>query len=258
MNRQILPALAGVAAAIVITTTMDASGYTIFSALPLLPLAGLFWYLQGFSRAEVGLSWGRTAHYLPALAYPAFVLGVTALVAYLAGAVDTTETNWGNTRINMALMSSIGILMVMLTEEGFFRGWLWAALKRAGLSDTRVLAWSTLAFTAWHISAITLETGFDVPANEVPVYLVNATMIGAVFGILRMVSGSVVVPSACHAVWNGIDYPLFGFGERSGALGITETHLYGPEVGILGIALNLLFLAALWRSFATPFRSSVH
>jgi len=30
----------------------------------------------------------------------------------------------------MALMSSTGIIMVMITEEGFFRGWLWAALSR--------------------------------------------------------------------------------------------------------------------------------
>ena len=27
---------------------------------------------------------------------------------------------------NMALMSSAGVIMVLLTEKGFFRGWLWA------------------------------------------------------------------------------------------------------------------------------------
>ena len=32
-----------------------------------------------------------------------------------------------------------------------------------------------------------------------------------------------------------------------GALGIHETAIYGPEVGFGGLALNLLFAAALWR-----------
>ncbi|MBT8130206.1 MAG: CPBP family intramembrane metalloprotease, partial [Gammaproteobacteria bacterium] len=141
--------------------------------------------------------------------------------------------------------------MGLITEEGFFRGWLWAALKRAGQSDMKVLVWSTIAFTAWHISAITLDTGFDVPADEVPIYLVNATLIGGVLGAVRLLSGSIIAPSLCHAVWNGLDYPLYGFGERVGALGIQQTHIYGPEVGILGIGLNLAFFAWLWRRYAT-------
>jgi membrane protease YdiL (CAAX protease family) len=148
--------------------------------------------------------------------------------------------------LNMSLMSSTGVLAVLLTEEGFFRGWLWAALKRAGRSDKQVLVWTTLAFTLWHVSAISLDTGFDIPAKEIPIYLINATLIGAVFGMFRMATGSVIVPSVCHAVWNGIDYPLFGFGEKAGALGIEQTHLYGPEVGLLGLVLNILFVAALW------------
>ena len=146
----------------------------------------------------------------------------------------------------MAAGSSIGILMVLITEEGFFRGWLWAALKRAGQSDRQVLLWTSIAFTLWHISAITLDTGFDIPAREIPVFLINATLIGGVFGFLRMMSGSVVVPSVCHAVWNALDYSLYGFGEKVGALGIESTHIFGPEVGILGIVVNSIFALALW------------
>jgi hypothetical protein len=62
-----------------------------------------------------------------------------------------------------------------------------------------------------------------------------------------MASSSVVVPSVCHAIWNGIDYPLYGFGEKTGALGIEQTQIYGPEVGILGVVLNVVFAAALWH-----------
>ena len=140
--------------------------------------------------------------------------------------------------------------MALLTEEGFFRGWLWASLERAGCSSWKVLVYSTLAFTAWHLSAITLDTGFDIPAAEIPIYLINATLVGGVFGVLRMVSGSVIVASVCHALWNAIDYPLFGFGEHVGALGIQQTHLFGPEVGLLGIVANCAFAFLLWRRYA--------
>lgn len=251
MNRQIWPAAGGTLLAIAVTTTMDATGYSLFSALPLFPLAATFWYLQKFSRGDIGLRFGHAGAYLDALAYPVIVLGATALIAFLAGAVDTSETDWNKTFLNMALMGSTGVLIGLLTEEGFFRGWLWASLERAGLSNLQVLVWSTLAFTAWHISAITMDTGFDIPAGEIPVYLVNATLLGGVFGLIRLVSGSVLAASVCHAVWNGIDYPLFGFGEKVGALGIQQTHVFGPEVGWLGIGLNLAFLAWLWRKY-TP------
>ena len=246
MNQALRPAVLGVLVAITITTAMDATGFSMFSALPLFPLAALFWYLQKFSRQEMGLVWGNLQSYGLALAYPVVVLGLIAVIALMSGAIDTNNADWNKAFLNMALMSSTGIIMAVITEEGFFRGWLWAALKRAGQTDKQVLIWTSLAFTLWHISAISLDTGFDIPWPEIPVYLINATLIGAVFGMLRMASGSVIVPGVCHAVWNGIDYPLYGFGEKVGALGIEQTHIYGPEVGMLGVGLNLIFAAALW------------
>lgn len=247
MNKEYMPAIGGTSAAVLVTTLMDANGLATFSALPLIPLTALFWYLQKFSRAEIGLAWASLQGFALAIAYPVTVLGLSALAAIAAGAADTSSTDWNKTLINVALMGSIGIVMGLITEEGFFRGWLWAALKRAGKSDSQVLLWTSLAFTTWHISAIALDTGFDVPAAEVPVYLVNAMLLGLIWGMLRMLTGSIVVSSVSHALWNGIDYPLFGFGERVGALGIQETHIYGPEVGVVGIVLNVLFAAALYR-----------
>jgi membrane protease YdiL (CAAX protease family) len=246
MNRQMLPAVVGFAVAALVTGIMDATGYSVFSALPLIPFAGFFWYLQKFSRTEVGLTWGAPRDYVPALAYPVLVLGSIGLIAALTGAVDVSETDWRKTLTNVGLMSTTGVVMAMITEEGFFRGWLWASLKRAGKSDTYVLVWTSLAFAAWHIPAISLDTGFNVPANEIPIYLVNATLLGLIWGLLRLVSGSVLVPAVCHAVWNGIDYPLYGFGEKVGALGIEQTHIFGPEVGVVGVLVNLLAAGVLF------------
>lgn len=92
-------------------------------------------------------------------------------------------------------MSPMGVLMAMIMERGFFRGWLWAALKRSGRSDTQILIATSRAFVAWHVFAVTLDTGFDLPANETPIYLINRIILGLIWGVMRMVSGSIVVPA---------------------------------------------------------------
>jgi hypothetical protein len=59
------------------------------------------------------------------------------------------------------------------------------------------------------------------------------------------------VSSLSHGLWNGGAYVLFGFGTRTGALGIRNTTLFGPEVGVLGLALNVALAALLWRRSKT-------
>jgi len=239
--------LLGVAAAIAITTVMDATGLTMFSALPLIPLTLLFWWRQGFSRRDMGLSWGRAEGYRLALLYSFAVPFTMLFAAFLAVAIETRYTDWSQAGLEFALMGSTGILMVLLTEEGFFRGWLWAACVRAGLGNRGVLVATSVFFTAWHISAVTLTPEFRLPAAEVPLYLANVFLIGMNWGLIRLHSGSLVVVSVSHAVWNAVVYTLFGFGENIGGLGITATHLYGPEVGLWGVVANALFAFWLWR-----------
>jgi hypothetical protein len=249
-------ALAGLLAAIAITTAMDASGLFALSALPLLPLTLTFWYLQRFSRREVGCAWGRWRHYLLATLHPALVLGAVALVATAAGALDLSRTDWRQTWLRAALVAAATFPAAILTEEGFFRGWLWASLRRSGATPSGAWLRSSVAFALWHLPAVSLATGFDLPAAQIPLFLVNAAAMGAIWGLLRWISGSIVVASLGHGLWNGGAYVFFGFGTKAGALGIRETALYGPETGLLGLALNLLFAFALWRwwrkSGATP------
>ena len=64
MSRDFWLALISVALAIGITTAMDATGYNVFSALPLLPLTLLFWFLAKLSRREIGLTPGTAPGYL--------------------------------------------------------------------------------------------------------------------------------------------------------------------------------------------------
>src|SRR5215471_14802775 len=89
----IAAAAIGTLLAIAATTAMDAVGQSNFNTLPLVPLFVLFWYLTRLSRAEIGLTWGRWRDYALALFYPALVIGLLGLIAWLSGAVSLTATD---------------------------------------------------------------------------------------------------------------------------------------------------------------------
>ena len=60
----------GVIAAVAVTSSMDATGLTAFSALPLAVLLAAFCYLQGISRKQAGLMWGQGRTYFLACCFP--------------------------------------------------------------------------------------------------------------------------------------------------------------------------------------------
>ena len=74
----------------------------------------------------------------------------------------------------------------------------------------------------------------------------NAGVIGFNWALIRRKSGSIVVSSVSHGVWNSLVYTLFGYGTTLGILGIHNTAVVGPEVGFVGLALNLALAAVLW------------
>jgi len=246
MTKYLTPLLA-VFVAVAITATMDFTGYTNFSAFPLLGIIILFWLIQRQSKDEIGLIFGRLKYYGLALLYPLLVLGTAALIAYLYGDFSIAEIDREKDILNLLAGVIIGPLMLILTEEGFFRGWLWGAFKKAGMTPEKTLFITTGLFVIWHISAVTSGTEYGLPNTQVPIYLINAALLGLIWGMMRLISGSMIVPALCHAVWNAFAYGLFGFGEKIGMLGVTNTFLLGPEVGYLGIVLNGLFFLWLWK-----------
>ncbi len=242
MNKYQLPFLAAIVA-IIITTVMDFTGLIVFSAFPLIGITLIFWLINKLSKSEMGLKFGALKYYGLALLYPAIVIGICTLAAYLYGdfAFEKFPT------FNISIGCTIGIIMVLITEEGFFRGWLWGTFAKQGMSQNKTLFVTSILFTIWHISAVVSGTDFGLPLQRVPVYLINATLLGLNWGLLRQISGSVIVSSVCHAIWNAFAYELFAFGEKVGALGVQNTLIFGPEVGFLGIILNTGFFIFLWN-----------
>jgi len=245
MQRSLWLPIIGVLIAVAITSAMDAAGYTDFSALPLFPLMLIFWFVQRNPRREIGLKLAAPKHFGLAMLYPLIIFSVVAGLAFANHALDLSHTNWIKALLNVALLTGTTFLVAMITEEGFFRGWLWASLARVGLKPAALIFWTSVAFSLWHWSAITLDTGFNVPIDRVPLFMLNAAVLGGVWAIMRERSGSILVSSLSHGLWNGCDYLLFGFGTHRGALGIADTAFYGPEVGLLGFGLNAAFLLLL-------------
>ncbi|HVR46284.1 MAG TPA: CPBP family intramembrane glutamic endopeptidase [Candidatus Binatia bacterium] len=236
---------------------MDATGLSAFSSLPLLPLLAIFWYGQRLPAREVGFTWGRSPaarSYAIAVLYPVALMAILAGIAALAGALNPAAAPHHKTGawLSLLILTVTTIPVALVTEEGFFRGWLWASLRRAGSAPIVALAFTSIAFALWHWSSVVLPTGYNPPLAQVPTFMVNAALLGATWGMLRLHSGSLVVASVSHGVWNGLAYALFGFGTHVGALGIGNTAIFGPEVGVLGMLLNAIGVFTVWRILGFP------
>jgi membrane protease YdiL (CAAX protease family) len=244
-NRFLVPIL-GVLVAIAITATLDANGLTVFSALPLIPLLAIFWSLERLPRRDVGLVWGRARDYGLALVYPTVVIAVVTLIAIGAGGAYIDGTHWNKAVLNFVVIALATVIGALLTEEGFFRGWLWASFRKRGMSTGMVLICTSVAFALWHLSYATLAKGYTLPPLQVALFILNAAVIGAIWGMMRSISGSIVVSSVSHGLWNGAAYAFFGEGPKSGPLGLPNTIVFGPEIGVIGLAANVLFFFALY------------
>ncbi len=110
----------GVVLAVAGTTVLDAVGFGL-NVLPLVLLFFLFWFLQRLSRGEIGLTWGHRSDYALAVFYPALVLILVGVIAWVGGAATFSAINWSNTLLNVAGQILFTIVFAIVTEEGISR-----------------------------------------------------------------------------------------------------------------------------------------
>jgi membrane protease YdiL (CAAX protease family) len=246
MPKQFRLPILGAIVAILATAGLHFAGFGDNGFAALLPVLLVFWAIDRTPRLQMGLAWGRWQHYGLALLHPFLIVGLIALICFAFGVMDVSAAEWLKARDGFLSIVLISIPLALLTEEGFFRGWLYGALQRTGMRELKIMVWTAVAFSAWHIPAVMLSGEDALPWPQIPILLINAVAIGTTWGMLRSISGSILVTSLCHAVWNAAVYTFFGFGATIGVFGIKDTAIYGPESGLVGLGLNLGLAAWLW------------
>lgn len=235
--------LALIISPLIVLLSGDASAY----ALVLFPVTLILWLLTRLSIKSMGIMWGNVRAYLLAFIYPFFVMGLTFIIVMLFGGIEATDFSLSDAAWQILNMFLISFLLGMLTEEGFFRGWLWGMLELRSNNKWFMLIWSSGLFCIWHFAVNFVMPNESLSAFSIPVYLGNILLLGFNMGLLRMASGSIIIPSISHALWNGLLYNLFGFATYTGALQISSYQIFDPERGLLGLALNLIAAIILWK-----------
>jgi membrane protease YdiL (CAAX protease family) len=221
---------AGVATAVVVAVLamLNVAGHLLPGALWFEPVvvvalvwfarcAGLSWSQLGLSRDRLwaGSRWGLVA-----------IIAVAA--AYLAGVLfPLTRSAFLDTRYHLAVSGALVSAFVIipmgtiLVEEIAFRSVLWGMLARQ-LATWRVLVASSVLFGLWHIlpslhfASANQGVGHAVRGvgGSATVVVVGATVAitavgGAVAGVLRHRSGSVLASAGMHWATNALGV-LFG------------------------------------------------
>ena len=212
-------------------------------AMIIFPLILILAYWTKMNGKELGLEFGSLKDYIWAILYPLSICSVIIVIALVTGNIGGVQYS-GETTGMIAYLFVYTLILAFTTEEGFFRGWLFGILERGKLNPKLILLLTGLAFASWHLPLFFLNSSFTW--SMLPIYITGGIIGGVTFGLLRYISGSIIVSSFSHALWNAVVYILFGFGSTVGILGIKMTNIFSPESGLLGLAFGIIFMAVLW------------
>ena len=212
-------------------------------AAVLFPMILILIYLTKINGKYLGLEFGSFRDYFWAILYPLGICLPIILIALMAG--NISEINYPKEMTGkIAYLFFMTLILAFTTEEGFFRGWLFGILEMDQINPKLILILTSLAFALWHFPLFIIDPGFVW--SMLPLYLIGGIVSGMIFGLLRYISGSIIVSSFSHALWNTIVYILFGVGSSVGILNIKMTGFYHPESGLLGLIFGIIFMGILW------------
>ena len=190
---------------------------------------------------------------------PIVILGLVAVIELLFGIAQLqpltelhnpfsgspVSTLWGLTWF-LTLNGAILFVLEFVTEELMFRGYLLGKLVVFG--EMKGLVFASVLFGLWHLPIAIWGVGLD-PVRT-PLYIVNMMLLGTVLGLLFLESRSLIPVAAFHALWNSLEYNLFGFMNQKALLVGNSRVVFDPEEGCIGtIALALLVTLLLIRRF---------
>lgn len=188
---------------------------TILTALILLkswdhlPFANLGLSLKG--RAK-DIFWGTL------VALIIYVVGFGVL--YGLGEVTVVAVHFS---VNDLLISWVLMLLVAVTEEVAFRGFVLGHLLNAGINRFTALLLSSALFSLMHI----FNPNFSVIA------FLNIFLAGVLMGSTYVYTRNLCFPIALHLFWNWFQGPVLGFGVSGGNYDNTLLTLNFPEENLI-------------------------
>jgi len=206
-------------------------------------IALLFQYFIHKSRIiELGFRKCRFSEIMVAITLPIILIGlilvlnlifklsevqsIEKLESFLPEGTDRTV----GSLIKIILLSAIfGFIVSMVTEELAFRGYIMQRLMYLG--KLKALIISGLIFGIWHIPVDLIH--FKEQVEVIIVYTVNISCLGIIFGWLFLRSKSLIPPAIAHGIWNALEYPLLGIGDKKGIF-YGNKLLFDGEEGIAG------------------------
>lgn len=240
-------AIVGTAIALLLSPALElVTGSEALYPAVALGLVVWFWLASGTTPREAGFTRGERGA-RAAVLYPLLVVAGAVVLATATGSAWPADTSPGTLALQVGTMTVVTALGTLLTEDGFFRGWLWGTLERAGREPEEVLLWTAASAALWHLPLTLIEPSLRLAPAALAVHLLDLWLLGLCWGLLRLASGSVLVVALSHGVWAGLVYTLFGFGSAPGALGIADSLRVDPERGWAGVALHAAAFLVLRR-----------
>lgn len=170
----------------------------LFGAMLLVAVvAGVLWGVNALAPGERPGRWGAIG-----LAIGLGGVGLAAGYAALAGALHAAPAALAP---GVLLLGVATVLVQVLAEEAFFRGWLQPVLARAW-GTAAAVAVAALAFASLHV----------LGGARAPLTLLNLALGGLVFGLLAALGRGIAGPLMMHCGWNGAEQLLFGLDPNPG------------------------------------------
>lgn len=149
------------------------------------------------------------------------------------------------------LLSFLVMLLVALSEEIAFRGFVLGRLLAAGVNRFAALLLSAALFSLMHI----FNPGFSFIA------FLNILLAGMLLGSTYIYTHNLCFPIAFHLFWNWLQGPILGFGVSGGDFGDTllTLHASGNDLingGAFGFEASVVCTALMLCAVAVSLRSA--
>lgn len=242
-------AAAALGSGVLLITHLPALGNAAAGVLyPVLAMAG-FWALCRFGLREPLSAW-RIG---PVRLEPVWCVTAVLMPALVCGVYLLLPGRWAEAagRMDTASILAVGVLYVGvgtgIVEEAVFRGFIMTALERRWNRWAAVLLPSVL-FGVLHI------IGSELDLLSMVQLVLAGTMVGVLFSLVALESGSIWNGALIHGVWNAALLALVHIGPEpdSGSLFsyLPETKNFlltggdfGVEASVISIAAYALFAA---------------